>query len=176
MTPKSNLTFAIICLLLSMIMLTFASVPIYSLFCKVTGFGGVTQRSNELSHKKGKRKITVRFDANVEPNLPWKFIPKQSMVTVIPGENVLIFYYSENLSKDDIIGTAVYNVMPSNAGKYFNKIHCFCFEEQLLRAGEKSMMPVAFFLSPEIEDDPELDGIDTITLSYSFFKIRTVGH
>lgn len=172
MKKPFNLTFALISLLLSMILLTFAAAPIYNLFCKVTGFGGTTQRSYELSRIKGKRDIIVKFDANVEPALPWKFIPKQNSVTVKPGENALIFYYSENLSKDDIVGTAVYNVMPSKAGKYFNKIHCFCFEEQLLNAGEKAMMPVSFFLSPELEQDPDMDDVGSITLSYSFFKIR----
>jgi cytochrome c oxidase assembly protein subunit 11 len=154
-----------------MILLTFAAVPIYNLFCKMTGFGGTTQRGYKESHRVGKRNITVRFDANIEPGMPWKFIPKQNSVVVKPGENALVFYYSENLSNEDIVGTAVYNVMPSNAGKYFNKIHCFCFEEQLLKAGEKVMMPVTFFLSPEMEDDPELDGVEAITLSYTFFRI-----
>jgi cytochrome c oxidase assembly protein subunit 11 len=155
-----------------MIMLTFAAVPIYSLFCKVTGFGGTTQRTYGGSYKIGKRDITVRFDSNVEPGLPWKFIPKQNSIAIKPGENALVFYYSENFGSEDIVGTAVYNVTPSNAGKYFNKIHCFCFEEQLLKAGAKMMMPVTFFLSPEIEDDPELEGLDAITLSYTFYKIR----
>ena len=172
MKQKSNLTYALVSLLLSMMLLTFAASPIYSLFCKVTGYGGTTQRGYEASKVKGKRDIVVKFDANVEPALPWKFMPKQNSITLKPGENALIFYYSENLSKDDIVGTAVYNVMPSKAGKYFNKIHCFCFEEQLLLAGAKVLMPVSFFLSPELEQDPDMDDVESITLSYSFFKIR----
>ena len=95
-----------------------------------------------------------------------------SMTFSLSTDGIVSFYYSENLSKDDIVGTAVYNVMPSKAGKYFNKIHCFCFEEQLLRAGEKAMMPVSFFLSPELELDHDMDDVESITLSYSFFKIR----
>ena len=172
MQQKSNLTFALICLFFSMILLTFASVEIYNLFCKVTGYGGTTQRGYVSSLAHGKRDITVRFDANVNPDLPWIFIPKQNSVAVKPGENTLVFYYVENRSKKDIIGTAVFNVSPSKAGKYFIKIHCFCFEEQLLKAGEKAMMPVSFVLDPALELDKDLLDIDTITLSYSFFKIR----
>lgn len=170
--PKSNLTFALICLLLSMILLTLASREIYNLFCKATGYGGTTQRGYVSSLLKGKRDITVRFDANVNPDLPWIFVPKQDAVTVKPGENTLVFYYVENRSAKDIIGTAVFNVTPSKAGQYFVKIHCFCFEEQLLKAGEKAMMPVSFVLDPELELDKDMQDVDTITLSYSFFKIR----
>jgi cytochrome c oxidase assembly protein subunit 11 len=147
-------------------------VPIYNLFCKITGYGGTTQRAYPYSDKKGTMDITVKFDANTSPDLPWIFLPKQSEVKVKPGENTLVFYYVENKSSKDIIGTAVFNVSPSKAGKYFNKIHCFCFEEQLVKAGAKMMMPVSFFLSPEIESDQDLKNINTITLSYSFFKIR----
>lgn len=171
---KQQLTFAILCLLCSMILLTFASVPIYSLFCKVTGYGGTTQKGYTSSLIKGKRDITVKFDANVNPDLPWIFIPKQDSVTVKPGENTLVFYYVESKSKQDIVGTAVFNVTPMKAGRYFKKIHCFCFEEQLIKAGEKAMMPVSFFLDPAIENDRDLKDIDTITLSYSFFKIRAL--
>ncbi len=172
MNKNSNITFALFALLGSMLFLTLASAPIYSLFCKATGFDGTTRKSNGISLTKGKRNITVRFDSNVSPELPWLFIPKQKMVTVRTGENTLIFYYAENNSKIDIVGTAIYNVSPAKAGQYFNKVHCFCFEEQLLRAGAKVMMPVSFFLSPELEDDPAMDDVDVITLSYSFFKVR----
>ncbi|MES2214625.1 MAG: cytochrome c oxidase assembly protein [Pseudomonadota bacterium] len=172
-TPqKSNLTFALICLLFSMTLLTFASVEIYNLFCKVTGYGGTTQRGYVSSLVKGKRDIIVRFDANVNPDLPWIFMPKQNDVVVKPGENTLVFYYVENRSNKDIVGTAVFNVTPSKAGQYFIKIHCFCFEEQLLKAGERAMMPVSFVLDPALENDKDMKDVDTITLSYSFFKIR----
>lgn len=172
MRKNSNITFALVCLLGSMLFLTLASGPIYSLFCKATGFGGTPRNVNAMSLTKGKRNIVVRFDANVSPELPWFFIPKQKMVTIKPGENTLVFYYAENNSKKDIIGTAIYNVTPAKAGQYFNKVHCFCFQEQLLKAGTKMMMPVSFFLSPELESDPEMDDVDVITLSYSFFKVR----
>jgi cytochrome c oxidase assembly protein subunit 11 len=154
-------------------LLTLASVPIYNLFCKATGYGGTTQRVNPyIKVQKGTRKIRIEFDSNVDKNLPWRFVPKHRSADVITGENALVFYESENLSERDIIGTSVYNVTPQKAGKYFVKIHCFCFEEQLLKAGQKLLMPVSFFIDPEIENDPEMADIDRITLSYSFFKVR----
>ena len=167
-----KLTRAILALIMSMVMLSFAAVPIYNLFCKLTGFGGTTQRVSEYSKTKGQKTITVHFDSNVAPDLAWKFIPKHNKVDVVTGENVLVFYYSKNLSDKDIIGTALYNVTPQKAGKYFNKIHCFCFEEQLLKAGAEANMPVAFYIAPEIETDPDTMDVTEITLSYSFFKVR----
>lgn len=175
---RSNRKFALalVSLAFSMVFLSFASIPIYNLFCKVTGYGGTTVRQefNIYSPKKGTRMITIEFDSNVDSNLPWRFIPKQRRATVIPGQNTLIFYESENLSNDDIIGTSVYNVTPNKAGKYFVKIHCFCFEEQLLKAREKMLMPVTFFIDPDFEEDKEMNDVETITLSYSFYKVRVV--
>jgi cytochrome c oxidase assembly protein subunit 11 len=157
-----------------MLLLTFASVPIYNLFCKVTGFAGTTKREEvgRLEKKKGERTIVVEFDANTQPDLPWRFFPKQRRVSLIPGENVMVFYESENISNKDIIGTSVYNVTPNKAGQYFVKIQCFCFEEQLLKAGQKVLMPVSFYIDPDIEKDENMEGVDVITLSYSFFKVR----
>ncbi|MGC0372394.1 MAG: hypothetical protein DGJ47_001107 [Rickettsiaceae bacterium] len=175
MNKNSNAQFAlsIVLLFISMLLLSFASVPIYNLFCKATGFGGTTQRSNAyIKPTKGTRKLKVEFDANVDPNLPWRFVTKHRNVEVTTGENALIFYEAENLSDKNIIGTAIYNVTPMKAGKYFVKVHCFCFEEQLLRAGQKSLMPVSFFIDPSFDDDEEMNDVKTITLSYSFFKIR----
>ena len=159
---------------IGMLMLAYASFPLYNLFCKVTGYGGTVQVVNLSAPYKGTKEIIIKFDANVLPELPWKFYPKQKDVKLKVGENALVFYYAENLSDEDIIGTSVYNVTPSKAGIYFNKIHCFCFEEQLLKAGEKVLMPVSFFIDPELENDPDLDDTSTITLSYSFFKVRTI--
>jgi cytochrome c oxidase assembly protein subunit 11 len=174
--PNNQFAIILLSLVISMIFLSFASVPIYSLFCKATGFGGTTQRGiNPYSlQQKGTRKLTIEFDANVETDLPWRFIPKQRQISTIVGHNTLIFYESENISEEDIIGTAIYNVTPNKAGKYFVKIHCFCFEEQLLKAREKSLMPVSFFIDPAFEKDPEMQDVNVITLSYSFFKIRTI--
>jgi len=172
---NTNIAVAIVALFFSMLLLSFASVPIYNLFCKATGFGGTTQRADAyVWSEKGERRIKVEFDANVDKNLPWRFVPKHRSASVLTGENTLIFYESENLSDHDIIGTSVYNVTPLKAGKYFVKIHCFCFEEQLLKAGEKVLMPVSFFIDPAIESDPRMQDVDRITLSYSFFKVRDV--
>lgn len=173
MKSNSKTALSILLLLVSMALLTIASVPIYSLFCKATGFGGTTKRAQAfVKVPKGSKKIRVEFDANVDKNLPWRFIPKHRFADVITGENMLIFYEAENTSNVDIIGTSVYNVTPMKAGKYFVKIHCFCFEEQLLKAGEKVLMPVSFYLDPDLEDDEEMQDVDRITLSYSFYKVH----
>ncbi len=170
---NTKLALSIVLLFSSMLILTFASVPIYNLFCKAMGFGGTTKREESfLKPQKGTRKIIIEFDSNIEPDLPWKFIPKHRRIEVTTGENSLIFYESENLAKNDIIGTSVYNVTPDKAGKYFVKVHCFCFEEQLLKAGQKMLMPVSFYLHSDLDKDPEMDDVDRITLSYSFFKVR----
>ena len=157
-----------------MLFLSFASVPIYNVFCKVTGLGGTVKLSETGSVTRGRKNIMIRFDSNVEPALKWSFLPKQREVSVTTGENNLIFYHAKNLDHKNIIGTAIYNVTPLKTGKYFNKIHCFCFEEQMLEAGKEMLMPVSFFISKEFDDDPEMNDVDTITLSYSFFKIREV--
>ncbi|WP_375327051.1 cytochrome c oxidase assembly protein [Candidatus Tisiphia endosymbiont of Nemotelus uliginosus] len=180
MTQTSNKHFALalVSLTLSMVMLSFAAVPIYNLFCKMTGYGGTVTRQDTTTyyHKrpKGKRIISIEFDSNVDKDLPWKFTPKQRRTTSIPGHNTLVFYETENLSSKDIVGTSIYNVTPNKAGKYFIKIHCFCFEEQLLKAGQKMLMPVTFLIDPELEKDPEMQDVHVITLSYSFFKVREV--
>jgi cytochrome c oxidase assembly protein subunit 11 len=172
---NNRFAWSLVGLIVSMVMLSFASVPIYALFCKVTGFGGTTkQASMAYNLQKGTKKLRIEFDANVDPGLPWVFIPKQRQVTILPGENTLVFYESQNISDKDIIGTSVYNVTPNKAGKYFVKIHCFCFEEQLLKAGQKMLMPVSFFIDPEFENDAEMSDVETITLSYSFFKVREI--
>lgn len=166
-----KLAFSIIAVLVGMIMLSYASAPIYNIFCKLTGTGGAVKRAAKESSKVGTKLITIRFDANVDSNLPWEFRPLQPQIQIKTGENALIFYEAINKSNEDIIGTAVYNVTPHKAGNYFLKIQCFCFEEQLLKAGQKITMPVSFYIDSEIENDPNAKDVDTITLSYSFFKI-----
>jgi cytochrome c oxidase assembly protein subunit 11 len=172
--PNHNFAFALFCLLVSMLLLSFASSPLYDLFCKATGFGGTTQRSDQHynNHQLGTKQIIVEFDSNVEKGMPWRFIPKHRKVQVRTGENTMIFYEAENLSDHDIIGTSVYNVTPAKAGQYFVKIQCFCFEEQLLKAGAKMLMPVSFFIDPAIETNPDTQHIDQITLSYTFFRVK----
>lgn len=171
-TNSKKLALSIFLLVLGMTMLTFASVPIYNLFCKVTGYGGTTKYTKIASNKIGTKKITVRFDANVNKDLPWIFKSEQDEVSVTVGENNLVFYTAENKTDKPIIGTAIYNVTPHKAAKYFNKIQCFCFEEQLLKARQKMTMPVSFFIDQAMEEDPNLQDVDTITLSYTFYSVR----
>lgn len=167
---NKNLALSLAAIVFGMILLSFASVPIYSLFCKITGYGGTTQRAQKISYKKGTRKIKVKFDANVSPELNWFFTANQRSVTVTTGENTLVFYNAANLDNKRAIGTAIYNVTPYKAAIYFNKIQCFCFDEQMLQAKEKAVFPVSFFIDPELDNDPELKDLNEITLSYTFFK------
>lgn len=170
-TSSSKIAWSIVLLILGMVMLTFASVPLYNLFCKVTGYGGTTKYATIASTRVGNKMMKVRFDANVDKNLPWQFKSEQDEVSVRVGENNLVFYTAENKTDKPIVGTAVYNVTPFKAGVYFNKIQCFCFEEQLLKPHQKMVMPVSFFIDPEIENDPNLQDVDTITLSYTFYPV-----
>lgn len=169
---SNKIALSIVLLVLGMGMLTFASVPLYNLFCKVTGYGGTTRYTAIASTKVGTKLLKIIFDANVDKNLPWIFKSEQNEATIRVGENNLIFYTAENKTDQNIIGTAVYNVTPHKAAKYFNKIQCFCFEEQLLKARQKMIMPVSFFIDSAIEDDPNLQDVDTITLSYTFYSVR----
>ncbi|MEW5705166.1 MAG: cytochrome c oxidase assembly protein [Pseudomonadota bacterium] len=157
-------------LVVGMVGLSYASVPLYRLFCQVTGFGGTTQQAATAPGAAGGRVITVRFNSDVDPGLPWAFQPMQHAVRVRVGEDKLAFYQATNRSNEAIVGTAVYNVTPMKAGLYFNKVQCFCFNEQRLNPGESADMAVSFFIDPDILQDPNLDDIETITLSYTFFR------
>ena len=150
--------------------LSYASVPLYKLFCQVTGYGGTTQVVENTSDKILDRSIIVRFDANVNPALDWKFLPTQRSLELSLGENALAFYRAENTGSTPVVGTATFNVTPDKAGIYFNKVECFCFQEQLLAPNQIIDMPVSFFIDPDMANDPNLDGVTTITLSYTFFK------
>ncbi|MFL2916711.1 MAG: cytochrome c oxidase assembly protein [Thalassobaculaceae bacterium] len=149
--------------------LSYASVPLYKLFCQVTGYGGTTQQVTSPSSQILERKIKIRFDANTKPTLDWNFQPVQTSIDISVGQNALAFYQAENTGKDPVVGTATFNVTPEKAGVYFNKIDCFCFVEQLLAPQEAVEMPVSFFIDPDIVNDPNLDDVTTITLSYTFF-------
>jgi cytochrome c oxidase assembly protein subunit 11 len=148
----------------------YAAVPAYRLFCQVTGFGGTTQRAHSVPAVASDRTIKVQFDANTDPALPWRFRPKQREVALKVGEEGLAFYEAENLSDGPVMGQAGFNVSPAKAGRYFSKIQCFCFNEQILAAGQRANMPVTFFVDPEMLDDPNMDDVTTITLSYTFFR------
>ncbi len=152
---------------------TFAAVPLYSLFCSVTGYGGTIKRTEAYSDRVIDREVTVRFNADTAANLPWKFRPELRSVRVNVGQETLISYKAKNTSDEPVSGTATFNVTPLKAGKYFSKIQCFCFTEQTLQPGEEVMMPVLFYVDPSIEEDRNLDDIKTITLSYTFFKMKS---
>lgn len=155
-----------------MVMLTYASVPLYRLFCQVTGFAGATRQSAVLPSQTDKRTIRITFNADTDPNLPWKFKSGEYERTVHVGENGFTFYTAKNLTDKTITGRAIYNVVPHKAGAYFVKVECFCFQEQSLKPYEDVHMPVSFFLDPALLDDPEMNDVDTITLSYTFFPAK----
>jgi cytochrome c oxidase assembly protein subunit 11 len=161
--------------IVAMFGLVAASVPLYRLFCQVTGFGGTTQRAEAGSEVVSERSITVRFNADVNSRLPWRFHAEQRDLRLAIGESGLAFYQATNLSARTVTGTATFNVTPFKAGPYFNKIQCFCFTEQTLQPGETVDMPVTFFVDPAILDDPNLADVHTITLSYTFFAVPDAG-
>jgi cytochrome c oxidase assembly protein subunit 11 len=154
-----------------MVGVSFAAVPLYRWICQVTGFGGTTMRAEKAPGAVGERVITVRFNADIGGNdLPWRFQPLERVVTLRVGEERLAFYRATNVGRESIVGTATYNVTPHKAAPYFSKIACFCFVEQELKPGESLDMPVSFFVDPAIADDPKMNGVTTITLSYTFFR------
>ncbi len=156
---------------LAMLGLGFASVPLYRIFCQVTGFGGTTMKVSEAqaaSVKVAEGHISVRFDANVDRGMPWKFAPQQVTQDMRIGTRKMAFYKAENLSDKPVTGVASFNVEPEYVGKYFNKIQCFCFERQTLQPGQSIDMPVIYYIDPKILDDPEAKNVEQITLSYTF--------
>lgn len=156
-----------------MVGLTYASVPLYALFCQVTGFGGTTQVAHDAPTDVSEKTIKVRFNADVNSGLPWQFKPEQREITVRLGQDNLAHYMAENLSIHPITGQAVYNVTPLKAGQYFSKIACFCFDEQTLEPGQRVDMPVSFYVDPAIAEDINTQDVKTITLSYTFYKAES---
>jgi cytochrome c oxidase assembly protein subunit 11 len=157
---------------LAMVGAAYASVPLYDWFCRTTGFGGTPLVATKAPSAPIERRIAVRFDANVAGGLPWEFVPETRVVEIAIGETKLVHYAARNAGSQPTMGTATYNVSPPQAGAYFNKLQCFCFTDQRLAAGESMDMPVAFFIDPAVADDPELKGLKSITLSYTFFPVR----
>jgi len=156
-----------------MVAASFGFVPLYDLFCRVTGFDGTPSVSQRGPGVIIDRTINVKFDANVSPDLPWKFVPEQRDITLKLGEVQVIRYKATNESGQISGGTALYNITPPKAGKYFHKVECFCFGEQILKSGESAYLPVSFYIDPEMDKDPNLADLKTITLSYSFFPINS---
>jgi cytochrome c oxidase assembly protein subunit 11 len=167
-----RVVFACAALVAAMTGASFAAVPLYDLFCRVTGYGGTTQVASASPPAALGRAMTVRFDANVAPGLGWRFEPVTRTMTVKVGETALAMYKAKNVSDRPLTGTASYNVTPNQTGAFFSKLQCFCFTEQTLQPGEEIDMPVAFFVDPSIAQNPELDRVGEITLSYTFFPVK----
>ncbi len=161
---------------LFMLGLGYAAVPLYDLFCRVTGFGGTTQVATDAEADAAAAAaanappISIRFDGSIDRNLPWTFAPEKTTETVKIGQRALAFYTAKNNSDVPVTGVASFNVEPEQAGVYFNKIQCFCFSEQTLQPGEELRMPVLYFVDPAALDDPNMKGVEQITLSYTFHK------
>jgi len=156
----------------AMVALSYAAVPLYNWFCRTTGFAGTTQVATAAPGYQLDRKITVRFDVNVAAGLPWRFEPEVNSIDLKLGEVATVNYHVTNLAARDTAGIAGYNVAPLTIGAYFQKINCFCFTEQRLKAGEKQDMTVVFYVDPALAKDAEQDDLNTITLSYTFYPMR----
>ena len=169
---NNNITtaFTLLSIVIAMLILAYASVPLYNYFCKVTGFGGTPKVQSEGSMYITEENINVRLDSNVGTSLNWDFYPEVRTHKIKIGENKVINYVIKNNSNESITGTAVYNVSPTEAGKYFNKIECFCFQDTKLEPFEKKKMPVSFYVDPEITADKYISDLSEITLSYTFYE------
>ena len=156
--------------MLGMVGLSFAAVPLYRLFCQATGFGGTPIVGGPSAPGATGRTITVRFNADTNPGLPWRFIASQNQLTVGLGEDQLAFYDARNRASQPVTGVSTYNVTPEKAGQYFHKTACFCFDEQTLAPGQEMQFPLSFWIDPAIATDPDTRDVTTITLSYTFFR------
>jgi cytochrome c oxidase assembly protein subunit 11 len=166
---NDRVVIACVATVLVMVAASFAAIPLYQAFCRTTGFGGATKVGLAAPGAVDGTVFTIRFDANVAPGLPWRFEPAQREIKIKPGAQSIAFYKAQNESHAPTTGQAVYNVTPELVGQYFNKIACFCFNEQHLAAGQKTDMPVTFYIDPAILKDPDLKVVRTITLSYTFY-------
>lgn len=162
-------------MVVGMFALAYAAVPLYEIFCRVTGYGGTTQRAEKPSEQVLEQRIKVKFDANLSRDMGWHFTPVTRALDVKIGETGLAFYQAANPASKPLAGTATFNVTPEIAGSYFNKIECFCFTEQVLQPGESVDMPVTFFIDPDIVKDPDAKHVTEITLSYTFFPVKKAG-
>lgn len=169
--PRSNTVLAgvLAVVVVGMVGMSFAAVPLYRMFCQATGYGGTPQIGGVASGPSDHR-VTIRFNADTNPGLPWSFAPDQKQVDVALGEEQLATYHATNAADHTVTGTALYNVTPEKAAKYFHKTACFCFNEQTLAPGQKAEFPVTFFVDPELATDPATADVTTITLSYTFFR------
>ena len=170
MNSKSKTVLLTVGILFMMFSLVAFSVPIYNIFCKVTGYGGTTSYSSKISTEIINRDINIKFNADINDSLNWEFKAPQDINKFKIGQNMKVEYFAINNSSKENIGTATFNVLPEKVGPYFIKTQCFCFEKQTLKPGETIKMPVVFYIDPAIAEDPTMKNIETITLSYTFFK------
>jgi cytochrome c oxidase assembly protein subunit 11 len=172
--PRSLRRTAIACsgIAVGMVGLAYASVPLYDLFCRVTGFGGTPMIGTAEAGTILEETVRVRFDANVSPTLPWRFGAEAPVIETRIGETQTVFYHVRNTGEDAARGIATFNVTPENAGAYFVKLECFCFDEHELAGGEQMDSAVVFYIDPAIVDDPQFEAMRTITLSYTYFRAR----
>jgi cytochrome c oxidase assembly protein subunit 11 len=167
-----SLAVSLAAIVIGMVMLSFASVPLYRLFCQVTGFGGTTQLAAGGPVQAIERDVTVSFNTDTAQGLPWEFEQVSGDTTMKVGEKTLAFFEATNNSDQPIDGTSIYNVTPHKVGEYFVKMECFCFEKQTIQPGETVNFPVSFYIDPSISEDPTLDDVTHITLSYTFFPYK----
>jgi cytochrome c oxidase assembly protein subunit 11 len=169
--PAKNrrVAFAAATVFCSMVGLSYASVPLYRMFCQATGYGGTPKRAEQVSEKKTDQNITIRFDSNTAGGLSWKFAPRQSTMTIKIGDAAMAYFDARNFGDKPATGSAMFNVTPPQAGAYFNKVQCFCFNTHTLKPGEAAEFPVQYFVDPAILDDPDTVSIKEITLSYTFY-------
>ena len=166
-----KITISLIFVVSFMLFLSFAAVPLYKLFCQVTGYGGTPKIVNvEDEIKVSEKKIKIEFNSDINKKLNWSFKPEQRSIESKIGESILAFYKATNNGSKSITGIATYNVLPFEVAKYFNKVNCFCFENQTLEPGEEVLLPVNFYIDPEILDDPSVKHLNSIILSYTFFE------
>ena len=170
---NTRLAWTMVLIVGGMLGLSYAAVPLYEAFCRATGFGGTPLIAQSDDHPVIARTMVVRFDSNTDPGLPWRFEPEQRSVTVHLGEQKLVYFRATNQSDRPIVGTATYNITPEASARWFNKIQCFCFTEQLLKPGQTIDMPVLFFVDPDMDKDRRFDDVHTVTLSYTFYESKT---
>ena len=161
---------AVLGVVCGMVLLSFLSVPLYNLFCKVTGYGGTTQVAASLPDEVLERQVKVQFDSMTARDLPWDFKPAQRDVTIRLGQKALVSFVAANKTARPTAGMAIYNVVPNKAGRYFHKIECFCFGDMVLEGGQTANMPVSFYIDPAMDEDPQMKDVTTITLSYTFYR------
>jgi cytochrome c oxidase assembly protein subunit 11 len=163
----------VLAVVIGMVGLSFASVPLYRLFCQMTGYDGTTRTATALPDKVLDRKVTIKFNADTGRNMPWEFKPEMREITIRLGEKGLTAFMAHNKLNKPTAGTALYNVTPPKAGRYFHKIQCFCFDKQELAPGQRADLPVMFYVDPAMADDPDMNDVETITLSYTFYEAES---